>query len=280
MRKIDFTPPVNDEWNNWTLRCQSATAELTRRRDLGQSPEIDESLYKEFKDSLYMAPDGPFRGKCAYCEDTIAGDQPGDIEHYRPKKEVRDIRNRIIMRLENDVQTPHPGYYWLAYDWKNLLASCNSCNRRRLPTSQQQGKGNRFPVDGDYAWKPGDEVDEKPLLLNPLWDDPGEHLSIDETGTFSALSARGEVTLELFRLNDRGLPDRRASLYEDTSNAVKIAIISLIDLGQNDPKVVKKLRRLDKILAGCGEFTAAARQAINDFETRAPGLVKFCLTKY
>jgi hypothetical protein len=31
-----------------------------------------------------------------------------------------------------------PGYYWLAYEWSNLLISCQLCN--------QEFKKNRFPL--------------------------------------------------------------------------------------------------------------------------------------
>lgn len=113
MIKIEFTPPNDGPWNDWVARCQTETVEAIRRKDAGQAVEINKDLYKKFKDSLYMNPEGPFRGKCAYCEDVIEGNQPGDVEHYRPKKEVRDIDNQIITRVKDGERFSHPGYYWL-----------------------------------------------------------------------------------------------------------------------------------------------------------------------
>ena len=280
MIKIEFTPPDDGPWNDWIARCQTATNEIIRRKAAGQVLEINAALYKEFKKDLYMNPNGPFRGKCAYCEDVIEGDQPGDVEHYRPKKQVRDIENSIVERLENGVTVPHPGYYWLAYDWRNLLASCRGCNSRTVPNGQQRGKGNRFPVSDNLAWAPGEEDNERALLLNPLWDDPDDHLWIDETGIFVPSSDRGEITLEVFRLNDRGLPGRRAKHYDDVSNLFKSAANRAMEISRDDPKVVRRFIRVANIVMGYEAFAAAGRQAVKDVETGNPGLSGVFLNRY
>lgn len=58
-----------------------------------------------------------FNGKCAYCESKIIAIYNGDIEHFRPKGEIKDA-------------TPSkPGYYWLAAEWGNLLFACPFCNQ-------------------------------------------------------------------------------------------------------------------------------------------------------
>lgn len=59
-----------------------------------------------------------FHGKCAYCESRYSSTRPMDVEHYRPKGRVAESEG-------------HPGYYWLAAEWTNLLPSCIDCNRRR-----------------------------------------------------------------------------------------------------------------------------------------------------
>ncbi|MEZ5007772.1 MAG: hypothetical protein R2753_06420 [Chitinophagales bacterium] len=50
--------------------------------------------------------------KCCYCEKPI---DKGDLEHYRPKKGWKQ---------NNGAAMTKPGYYWLAYRWRNLLLSC------------------------------------------------------------------------------------------------------------------------------------------------------------
>ena len=58
-----------------------------------------------------------FNGKCAYCESKITSIYNGDIEHFRPKGEIKEA-------------TPtKPGYYWLAAEWENLLFACPFCNQ-------------------------------------------------------------------------------------------------------------------------------------------------------
>lgn len=129
-----------------------------------------------------------FAGKCAYCETFYSSTQPMDVEHYRPKGAV-------------DGDDAHPGYWWIAMAWENLLPSCIDCNRKRNQITPKGdvsqvrlleetlkyssgslsgvGKKDSFPIaeTGVRATQPDHLlVDEKPLLLNPCLDDPKEHL--------------------------------------------------------------------------------------------------------
>jgi hypothetical protein len=49
---------------------------------------------------------------------------------------------------EKEKEFEHPGYYWLAYEWTNLLPSCYDCNsfRRHGTMKAGPGKNERFPV--------------------------------------------------------------------------------------------------------------------------------------
>ena len=49
-----------------------------------------------------------FNSKCAYCESIFVHNSYGEVEHWRPKKAVKD-------------NPSHNGYYWLAAEWDNLL---------------------------------------------------------------------------------------------------------------------------------------------------------------
>jgi hypothetical protein len=59
--------------------------------------------------------------KCAFCEAKPLHVSDGDVEHFRPKGGVRQADTDPLQQ---------PGYYWLAYDWANLMFSCERCNRR------------------------------------------------------------------------------------------------------------------------------------------------------
>ena len=142
--------------------------------------------------------------KCAYCEQYKNGDF-GCVEHYRPKGGYD---------LGTGTPLQQPGYYWLAYDWKNLLFSCSECN-----TSY---KRNHFPLVNENARdiEHRDITNEEPAIINPVTTDPGDHIE------FSAFiirpkmvdgqeSIQGKTTIGVFRLNDRkDLKERRRNAWE------------------------------------------------------------------
>jgi uncharacterized protein (TIGR02646 family) len=210
MRRIHLQQPSTKEWQRWLRDCQKETKILQDAIDLGE-PVVFKDLYKRRKE-FWFDNDSPFYGKCAYCECYITGFQHGDIEHFRPKGGVTDEFDRVI---------PHPGYYWLAYDWRNLLPSCIACNQATSVNNKKIGKHNRFPVIGIHAQNQSEIANEQPLLINPASenddDDPGKHLGIDlTTGLMIPLTERGKMCIEIFGLNvrDRLLEERRTACRE------------------------------------------------------------------
>jgi 5-methylcytosine-specific restriction endonuclease McrA len=177
-----------------------------------------------------------FHGKCAYCESYIKAVQPTDIEHFRPKGRVADCPT-------------HPGYWWLAASWDNLLASCIDCNRRRYHHAQQLahdpldgevnglfylGKGDLFPILGpQYALTEADDLDaEDAALIDPTRRDPKAHLVWLQEEGLSLVGPRmvdgnldlyGQHTYRVFGLNRQGLVELRTTrLLEIRSQIVFI----------------------------------------------------------
>lgn len=190
-------------WDDWIRRADRATEAVIAAWERGdETLPFKEALWGELKNWLL---ENVFHGKCAYCETKILRFS-GDAEHYRPKSEVT-VRNPGTRKLdhlwtvdESGKQIVHPGYFWLAHHWKNILPSCESCNRRH-------GKLTQFPLAEKAChilrWKKGqppvsspienpresphhpgwlylgpDDLDriENPLLLNPFRKDPqGSH---------------------------------------------------------------------------------------------------------
>lgn len=125
-------------------------------------------------------------GKCAYCEGLIAGVGAREVEHYRPKGGVKE-------------DTSHPGYWWLAHDWDNLLPTCILCNQSRRQhivthemsreevetllfsrASTSYGKANQFAVSGARATSSACDLDaESPLLIDPCRQDPKQEIGWD-----------------------------------------------------------------------------------------------------
>lgn len=145
-----------------------------------------------------------YLNKCAYCERL----EKADIEHYRPKKSVKD--------------EIHDGYYWLCYEWTNLLPSCVKCNR-------DGAKHTHFPILGRRVTVPNflsdgtldlnsNKVfnkplsDEIPYLLHPEIDNPELffEFELDSSGEGIRLkgidtSGRGVKTIEICKLNRQEL---------------------------------------------------------------------------
>jgi hypothetical protein len=175
---------------------------------------------KERKDDIFAR----FGNRCAYGETEIRGvDQPGDVEHYRPKLGVEGLDRKPIFVTRGGQKREHPGYCWLAYDWCNLLPACRLCNSETTNAEGKLvGKGNVFPVErGRNALDEASLVREKPLLLNPNQDEPSEHLELEgPTGVLiprergdGEPSERGQVTIDLLDLNRDGLVAQRKQAF-------------------------------------------------------------------
>lgn len=168
----------------------------------GPPESFKESRWKALKDHLFDL----FAGKCAYCETLPRPGSHGDVEHFRPKRHPQD-------------DPGHPGYYWLAYEPRNLLPCCEACNRA-------PGKARRFPISGVRAAAPGDELDgELPLLVHPIEDDPAEHFEFVDTGAVAARSPRGKESLQVYGLNREHLREARLGAIADVASDVGMLII-------------------------------------------------------
>src|SRR4051812_37435873 len=192
MIHIEPIEPTEPTWQQWRDKATKETAALIA----GTKTSIQDDLYKEQRLSIFKL----FHGKCAYCETPLApGQRFGDLDHYRPKGRVADRNGKLV--FVNGKQ--HPGYFWLAYQWMNLLPCCAACNRPGTdPDGLKSGKWFKFPVAGSYAISSTDDLQrEQPLLLNPYVDNPDEHLEFDlKTGVVGPKTSRGEVTIGVLGL--------------------------------------------------------------------------------
>jgi uncharacterized protein (TIGR02646 family) len=171
-----------------------------------------------------------FYDKCAYCESNITAAGPWDVEHYRPK-------GRVAERPDD-----HPGYYWLAYTWKNLYPSCQFCNQSRKdqpryddPTmGEAQGKLDQFPIENEdnRAMTPYHDISlEKPLLLDPnnKNDDPEKHFTYDIKGNILPLDKNDRFATETIRichLDRRRLIDARLTKIIQARELMKMIKIA------------------------------------------------------
>ena len=115
-----------------------------------ESKDFNNKIYghDEVKESLIKIQDY----KCCFCESKIGHISYGDVEHFRPKGGG----------VQNDEKINKPGYYWLSYQWSNLLLSCQICNQRY--------KKNYFPLlpYSTRAISHHDDIKiEQPVFINP-----------------------------------------------------------------------------------------------------------------
>lgn len=211
---------------------------------------IQDKIYRE----PYDTPDGirsrvedqlaiAYERKCAYCERLCKA----DIEHYRPKKGVQ----------EDGI---HEGYYWLCYEWTNLIPSCITCNR-------EGAKHNKFPVLGPRVTHPpllpdgklnlnlckantSPLKDEKPYLLHPEVDHPEDYFEFEIDPSNEGirikgidLEGRANKTIEICRLNRLELKlDRVERVIDDFKDAVNSLFVQLSENNISEIEFKHQLR--------------------------------------
>ncbi len=230
-----------------------ARAELAWRQD----EPIDFSGYEVAKDSLWKAQNY----KCAFCEMTcVTEGQP--VEHYRPKgKAIRSDGRQDA------------GYWWLAWNWRNLLFACVTCNSAY--------KKDHFPLVNDddaldpLAAPPGNE---SPQLVDPASEDPLDHLQFVEIqeGRWipvpRAGSERGRQSIEITGIGST----THLTLYRDfvTRGAVPRLLGAVADaIGVGDRRLVRESWQtlLDELFFGTAQFQALAYCAV---DSRFPAKVR------
>ena len=170
--------------------------ELANSRRLKSDDFRNRRLWSKFKKLLYEL----HHGKCCYCERKLSRGQ-AQVEHFRPKAKVDEDKH-------------HPGYWWLAYSWRNLLLACGDCNTK---------KGAKFPLEtGSKRLNPEDcDLEkEEPILINPLEEDPEEFIEYDLCAKLMVKALgkceRGEKTVtKLTGINDTHMMQERARKLQD-----------------------------------------------------------------
>jgi hypothetical protein len=245
-------------WEEWSGNATTATQELLARHPDATPIEFASSIWAELRQWLFVKV---FHGKCAYCEGRVRPQSWGAAEHWRPKGGVT-VRDEVgkLQKVERDGQR-HPGYYWLAYDWRNLVPVCETCNSGK-------GKGTQFPVNRQHAFSPGEGATteelnecEQPLLLHPFdggTRDPRNHLYFDEFGIPHPRngSEYGAASIEVFGLDREDLVDDRRRRYLEIEEHVAKAIM----VAATGYKSIEE--ELDRHVAPQKEYSLAVRDFI------------------
>lgn len=236
-----------------------------------------------------------FHNKCAYCESDLVDSL--DVEHFRPKGAVTG-------------EPAHPGYWWLALKWENLLPACVGCNQERLQhlvtpeTTEEEfaefqsrqangthGKGNHFPISGTRALNISDSLSaERHHLLDPTVDDPDQFLlwSIDSSysivlpSSSAGLTAqRGLSTIEVFALNRFRLVQSRTKLLNELRSHAALIIQELeedfSEGGRSDRAMKRALERVKALRSYCSDdhvYSSMARSFLKNFADELTDRIK------
>jgi uncharacterized protein (TIGR02646 family) len=139
--------------------------------------------------------------KCAFCETNTHAEAHKDVEHYRFKTY----------------------YYWLAYEWTNLLLACQICNRDfkkiQFPLENETNRQTTHPLSITSTLERSEchilsdrFVAETSLLLHPAIDNPNEHLRFLANGSVEGLTRKGQVSIEVYGLKRENLRKARENI--------------------------------------------------------------------
>ncbi len=260
MIQIDFDPAKltgaqQTWWDAWETRAKKATEDVLDAWEKSHEDPPDATydkifdkasirdVWKDLKDWLLS---NVFNDKCAYCETPVVR-ATLHAEHYRPKGRVTQNGKKAKIKDDKGQEIDHPGYFWLAFHWTNLLPACEWCNtvngkRNEFPIpnttylsvlkkltqaecnslKQQLIKSTRWP--DIFYFQPVDLDDkEGRLLLHPYFDNPRKSLVFDDFGTVIAAGSgddkvRGEWSIKVYNLNDAKIKPERQKAQDEALN--------------------------------------------------------------
>lgn len=208
-----------------------------------------------------------YNNKCVFCENDTTSGASLQVEHYRPKAKVTEDIN-------------HLGYYWLGYEWSNLLYACSKCNR---------SKSNFFPIKhtGSRVFTPSmisstvlnsqkcksffsHFLNEKPLIINPEITCPRKHITFLPSGKIRGNTDEGRETILKCKLYRNPLVIARKKLISDVLHEFK-KIIYEFNSGNKKAETVdyivkNEVIKLITLYNNNGSFSELARTALLNFD--------------
>lgn len=160
--------------------------------------------------------------KCGFCE-TSLNDSEQTVEHYRPKK---------------------GGYYWLGYEWSNLILCCKVCNgnkddkfpikdsRKRIISPQLNSDKTTICLEDSKA-NSKRLLSELATILHPEVDNPEKYFSFKVDGTLVLKpdmtkwhNRRATDTIDAFKLNRQSLILNRKKKFDTLYESLRRVLIN------------------------------------------------------
>lgn len=245
---------------SWFERAAAALKQLPTTPGSSDFP----SLWSEIK-KVYAEIQN---AKCCFCEKPLEGAVEQDLEHFRPKAEVKHwapparlLTEGVVVEQPADGK-PEPGYTQLAYEPLNYAVACKTCN--------STFKKNFFPIEGPRDSKADDPAtlkNEQSLLIYPIGsldDDPEDLLEFVGISPVPKAKRgfkrrRAMVTIELFQLDSA---TRRRSLFKARAWLVRLLFLELEGLAAASADGIRRNQHqvvIDALTASTSPFASCLR---------------------
>ncbi|MFT4189150.1 MAG: HNH endonuclease [Aeromicrobium sp.] len=182
--------------------------------------------------------------KCGWCE-RLLDDAAIEIDHIRPKSKQK--------------------YWWLAFEERNLLAACRSCNnKKRSEWPLLPGASMLSPRQ--LPWL----VLERAAIVDPTVEDPSPHfVFLDLGGRWRVVGAteRGRRTVEVLAL-DR---DRLSGIMTARVRQVIQPVISAAEqafAAGDQARWTQETNLLNEFCGPDAEFSGLARHLVREMVAR------------
>jgi len=184
--------------------------------------------------------------KCCYCEKQFPAGIL-QVEHFRPKGGVRQTLDQTV--------DDRPGYYWLAYEWSNLLLSCPVCNNATH-------KWTFFPLKNPTkrAWSHHYNLtQERAFFIDPSKQNPRRHIKFENEVPVGQTRA-GRITITGLGLDGPQLMEYRREKIAHLD--IRLEYIEAARLLPSDPEVQAKA-------AEYRQYLESAKQPRAEFSSMA-----------
>jgi hypothetical protein len=203
--------------------------------------------------------------KCWYSEASLQ-ECEGHVEHYRPKKRTSGTREG------------HGGYWWRAFDWRNLRLSHPTVNRRKTDylTGRLVGKGSYFPLrhEARRAANPSEEANEEPVLLDPVIAADTRLLCFSEASGAPCprhtkeknewLHQRAEDSIEYYHLDEASWNAKRADLMAEVKKLCQQLETLAVQAPRDDAAYNQKIDEIVVYISPFAEFSSACLQMVRE----------------
>lgn len=221
---------------------EAATTHDDRKAIIDQKRKV----YHDFHDWLLQQS----YDKCWF-SDTESLFNHFDVEHYRPKKESKDLEGNT-----------REGYWWLAFDWDNLRICGNVGNRM---------KGAYFPLNDETraaTAQARSRRDEVPLLLDPANEWDAALVEFNEIGevvpspdAMDLDKKRLKVSVTRYKLNFQRLREKRHQVWNDCQRLINKCENEIQEFNQTGSAVCKE--QIDSAMIRLGKLVNYKREQLS-----------------